>query len=331
MSICTSIEKVEQHVSGGDLLKVTIDDLVTAYWFYDYGKALEFVGQEVIVDYRQDIYNGNMTSFIKTFVRPDVVTTLDKKENFKLYCEQEDNNSNLSFSEIENGESRKGCIVFCISCEFKSSANAVWQELLIRDKTMHVAKLRCFDYDNKNADFKGRYVMADLARNKFGFNADIITPVAGECPENPEIVLASQFILNYFASDAIAMEFITKTFFIDFMKEQVDYELGYGLMRLAMELSMCDTLNNIAKDLDVVSIGQILLMNYAYTTRSSVLSPSINNIFIAQQYNWPNKKLVLTALDMGQEVKSSEACAVDSIKKMVDDILRVRKGVTFTG
>ena len=331
MSICTSIVKVEEHPTAGDLLLVTIDNTVEAYWFYDYARSLEFVDKEVIVDYRDDIYKGDMRRFINTFVRPNVISTLDRKEGFKLYCEQEDNNANLSFNEIAEGENRMGCIVFCVSCEFKSSANAVWQELLIRDKSMHVAKLRCFDYDNTEADFAGKYILTSLARSKFGFQTDLIKPIQGECPENPEIALASQYILNYFADDAIAMDFITKTSFIDFMKEHVDFELGYGLMRLAMELSMCDTLNNIARDLDVKSIGHILLMNYAHVTRSSVLSPAINNIFIAQQYQWPNRKLVVTALDKEKEVKSPESTVVNSIRETVDNILKVRKGVTYVG
>lgn len=331
MSVCTGIVKVESHPTAGDLLRVSIDNIVEAYWFYDYAKALEFVDQEVIVDYRQDIYNGEMRNFINTFVRPNVVNVLEKKEAFKLYCDQEDNNSNLSFSEVLEGESRKGCIVFCVSCEFKSSANAVWQELLIRDKSMHVAKLRCFNYDNKEADFKGKYIMTDLARSKYGFTSEFIKPIQGECPENPEIALASQYILNYFADDVIAMDFINKTQFIDFMKETVDYELGYGLMRLAMELSMCDNLNNIAKDINVRAVGHILLMSYAYVTRSSVLSPAVNNIFIAQQYMWPERKIVVTALDKEQEIKSPEATVVESIRKTVDSILQVRKGVTYVG
>ena len=115
------------------------------------------------------------------------------------------------------------------------------------------------------------------------------------------------------------------------MKDHVDYEKGYGLMRLAMELSMCETLNNIARDLDVTAVGHILLMNYAYVTRSSVLSPAVNNIFIAQQYKWPQRRLVVTALDEGQEVISPEATVAKSIKETVNHILEVRKGTIYVG
>lgn len=334
MSFCKDIVKIEEHPTAGDLLRVTIStDGVdkSAYWFFNYADALPYVNKDVIVDYRQDIYKGELHDFINTFVRPNVVNTLDKHEGFKLYCEQEDNNATLSFNEIEEGETRMGCIVFCVSCEYKSSKNAVWQELVIRDKSMHVAKLRCFDYDNKDADFTGKYIVTSLSRNKFGFNTDVIKPMQGECPENPEIALASQYILNYFANDAVAMDFITKTSFIDFMKQNVDFEAGYGLMRLAMELSLCDTLNNIARDVDVATIGHILLMHYAHVTRSSVLSPAVNNIFIAQQYMWPNRKLVVTALDAGQETVSPEAVVVKSIKETVDSILQVRKGTVYVG
>ena len=40
MSVCTSIEKVATD-DGSSLLKVTVDNSVTAFWFYDYSAALQ--------------------------------------------------------------------------------------------------------------------------------------------------------------------------------------------------------------------------------------------------------------------------------------------------
>ena len=64
MSVCTSIEKVATD-DGSSLLKVTVDNSVTAFWFYDYSAALQYLNKDVIVDYRQDIYKGNLTTIIK--------------------------------------------------------------------------------------------------------------------------------------------------------------------------------------------------------------------------------------------------------------------------
>lgn len=325
MSICTDITLVEK-LQAGDMLLVTIDNHTTAYWLYDYAESLKYVGKEVIVEYRQDIYNGALTQFIATFTIPTVVQTLDKSTGIKLYCDQIDNQSNLSFSEIAIGESRPGCIVYCTACEFKSSANAVWQELTIRDKTMHTAKLRLFDYENKAANFAGSYVMTELSRNKFGFQSEIIHPVPGDVAPNPEIAIAKQFITNYFVNDANANAYIAMYNLLEFIERSIDYEMGYGLMRLAMELSIVESMDNVSKDVDFKSISQALLAQRGYLAHESVLSKTVNNIILAMRINWDDKALVLKLLDDSCENKPSEFYVMKSIQETVNTLLEVRKG-----
>lgn len=327
MSVCTGIKSLGAE-NGTELLEVTIDNAVTALWFYDYSAALQYLNKDVIVDYRQDIYKGNMCQFIKTFVIPTEVSTLSSHENIKLYCDQEDNFSNLSFNEIADGETRPDCIVFCISQSFKSSGNAVWQELIIRDRTMHVAKLRIFNYANNNLDFTGSYVKTELIRNQYGFRTEFIIPAGiDEVHINPEIPIAKQFIQNYFAGDSIANDLITNTRVLDFLNEDLDYEIGYGLVRLAMELSMIDNLNNITKDVDVEAIGRAALCSRLYVTKpKSILSKSIINVTTAMHFQWQDLSTVVRVLDAGQEEKSQECLLYNDIRKTVDTILQMKKG-----
>lgn len=326
MSKCTSVTKVDTLTTGEDVLNVCIDDTTHAFWFYNYADALKFVGEEVIVEFRKDIYKGELQQFIATFVKPTYVTTLDKQVNIKLYCDQVDNNSNLSFNEVDDGETRQGCIVFCTYQEFKSSGNAVWQELIIRDKSMHTAKLRLFDPKYKDVNFVGQYVMTELSRNKYGFKSEMISPVNGQCPPNPEIEIAKKFINNYFANDTVALDFISSHNLIGALEENIDYEKGYGLMRLAMELSMVDNLNNISKDVDVTAIGHALLASRSYLTTGSVLSNSVVNVTTALHHAWPNRRVVAQLLDEALEEKPKEYLIMKSIKDTIDTILRVRKG-----
>lgn len=325
MSVCTSIEKVND-TSIGELLSVIIDNTEQAYWFYEYAEALKFLNQNVIVEFRNDMYNGNICRFIKTFTIPTIVNTLDKHDNMKLFVDQVDSQANLSFNEIGLGETRQGCIVFCSSQEYKSSANAVWMELLIRDKLMHVSKLRVFGYDNPDADFAGKYVMTALSRNKYGFQSELVAPVQGTIPINPELTIAEEFISNFFLDDEIANSYILKYNLIQRLKEKVDYEMGYGLVRLAMELSLCEALCNITKDVDLKAVGQAILCSRGYLTHESVLSPTVNNVMIAQQFTWPNRRVVVQCLDTALEEKPDEAFILNSIKNTVDKILEVRKG-----
>lgn len=326
MSICTAIEKVTTH-GDTDLLRVTIDNMVTALWFYDYADSLQFLNQEVIVDYRQDIYNGDMCQFIKTFTIPTVVTTLDKHEGFKLYLDQEDNQANTSFNEISSGETKYGCIVFCCKQENKSSRNASWTEYLIRDRFMRVAKLRMFNAEENDTDFSGQYVHCDLERNQYGFTTRAMVSVGGVMAINKEIAVAEDFVKGFFSADVPAMDYINKNNLLEAFKQHVDYEIGYGVVRLAMELAMADALRNVTKDVDVDAIAQALLCRYGYLTRSSILSPTVNNVFIAQQFMFPNRRCVVLCLDEMNEERPEEASVVKNIVDTVDNILRIRKGV----
>lgn len=326
MSVCTNIV-LTQDQTNGDLLEVVIDNSVYALWYYPYADALEFVGKEVIVDYRKDIYNGKLTQFIKTFTVPTIVHTLDKKENIKLYVEQEDNNSNLSFNEIAIGENRQGCIYYCCKQEFKSSPSAVWMELLIRDKLMRVAKLRIFDPQHKDAELAGHYLCSTLSRSKFGFQTEETVISHKADLVNPEIEIAQQFITNFFSADTAAMQYITKLNMFEHMKKFVDYEPGYALVRMAMELAMCESLTNITNDTDVTVVSHVILASFGYTCRdASILSPCVNNVFLAQQFHFPDKQKVICCLDECLEEHPEEYPIVTHIKSCVDTILRLRKG-----
>lgn len=325
MAKCTSIIKVDTIAGANDVLKVTVDN-ITSYWIYDYTEALKFLDQEVIVEYRKDIYKGNLETFIATFTIPTVIATLDKKDNIRLYVDQVDNKANVAFREIEDGDERLGCIVFCTKSEFKTSNKAVWQELIIRDSTMHTATLRVFDYDNKSADFSGKYVKTNLVKNRYGFQSELVKPLDEEVYVNPEIELARNFILNYFADDPVALSYIEQTNVLGYLAEAVDYEKGYGLMRLAMELSSVDAMYNITKDVDLRAIGQALLLEHGWMTRASVMSKSYTNITIGWNYQFSNRKTVMQLLDEALEDKPVEALIMKSIKDNVNTILEVRKG-----
>lgn len=329
MSVCTSVVKKDSSERMGDLLEVTFDDRGPALWFFSYADGLQYVNQQVFVETHTDIYQGNLYDFIRTLTVVTTIQTLDKSDNIKLYCDQIDNFANLSFTEIADGETRQGCIVFCTHQEFKSSPNAVWMELIIRDKTMHTAKCRIFDYESKESEFEGKYIATQLSRNKFGFQTDLVKVVNGECPPNPEIAIAREYIIKYFQLDAVASKFMHAINLIPALEEAVDYEKGYGLMRLAMELSVVDSMQNITKDIDLQAMGHAILASYSYITRTSVLSPAMNNLFLANQAQWPNKIMVMQILDECAEEHPTEYKVYKNIKSTVASILEVRKGTVF--
>ena len=328
MSKCTSIEKIDNIAGVGDLLRVTVDGTTQALWFYDYAAALQFVNQDVIVDYRKDVYNGQIQQFINTFVVPTRVSTLDKKENISLRTDTVDNFSDISFNEIVLGDTRSACKVFCLSQELKSSSKAVWFEFTIRDRLMHVATLRLFNYDDVNAKFAGHYILTDLTKSAYGFQSNLIRVVEGDCPPNPEIALAEQFVLNIFSQDPVALDYITKIGLFDAFKQLVDFEPGYGIVRLATELGLSESLDNLVDAVDTVALRQAILCSFGYVTRpTSILSKNVNNVLLSQNFQWPNRPLVVQCVDCGED-GPVEKSIISMIKKMADTLLKKHKGVS---
>ena len=328
MPKCTNIIKLKELDEHTDVLKVVIDSTEESFWFYPYAKALEFVNQDVIVEYRQDIYEGNMVQVVNTFTVLTKVNTLDKKNNIRLFSDATDNFSNLSFNEISDGETREACIVYCIKQSFQSSSNAVWIELLIRDKSMHVMKARLFDYETTMLDVTGKYIMLDLRKTKFGFNTKHVLPVEGECPENPEVTIARSYIKEYFADDAVALEYISRTQLLEHLTELIDYEKGYALTRLAMELCLCEQFYNITDSIDIKCIARALLMSYGFATMpDSPLSASVNNIVVASRFNWNGKKEVLQLLDTSNPEPPCEVEIYNNIRQTITTLIEIKKGL----
>ena len=185
MPVCTSIEKLKEVSEDTDILRVVIDNDVKAYMIFNYAESLVFLNEEVIVSYRKDIYEGKIELFINTLTIPVKITTLDKDKGIKLFTEQSDNNSNVSFMDLAPGSNMLGAIMYCISSSYESSDRAVWLELKVRDKAGRVAKLRLFDPEFGVAKFDGMYIKASIKRNDYGLSTREIRPMDLEFPPNP--------------------------------------------------------------------------------------------------------------------------------------------------
>lgn len=324
MPICKSVNKVET-VDQVDILKVIVDD-TEAYWFYDYTEALKFVDKEVIVSYRKDFYKGAMVTAINTIAVPNVVNVLDKHVTLKLYADVEDNQSNLSFNEIELGQSRDGCIFYCCAQTRQASARADWIELIIRDKSFRIAKLRIFSPDNI-PQLEGKYCIATLKRTQYGLQSDLISPTSAEVAPNPEIDIAEEYIKQFFADDAEATNFISNNDLLNAMRSHLDYEKGYALVRLAMELCMCEQLYNITKDIDVRVMTHALLVSYGFVVTPNLpVSKEMANVMLTMRSKWSKMPLLISIIDPGDlEKPPMEKDLFNRIKVMVSSIIDSRK------
>lgn len=327
MSVCTSIEKHGVLSDGTDVLKVTIDDTIEALWCYSYADALQFLNQEVIVEYFLNIYEGTPQQFIKSFIVPRNINVIEKQTTHKLFTNDEDNASNVEFRDIDPGVTQSACIVFCVSQEVKSSPNAIWVELRIRDKTRRVSTTKIFDVESTKIDFTGKYVLLDLTNNPpYGFRTQQAVPYNGAESVNPEITVAKEFVSNFFINDPVANTYISSTKLLDKLDEAIDYEKGYAVVRLAQELCLAEQLYNMTQDINVSAIIHAILASYGHYTVDNILSADTRNILVALNYKWPDSAIFYGLLDK-VDCPPQEYTIYRNIKNTVNDILITHKEV----
>lgn len=143
---------------------------------------MQYLNDEVIATFRQDMYNGTISKFVNTIAKVGVVHTLERSNNVKLYVDVTDNHSNIRFKEIEDGGTAVNAIVYVTDIRFDSSARAEWADLTVMDQARKIAQLRIFSPDSKIQDFKGRYVMCDIRKNRYGLSTDSVVTVDNAFP-----------------------------------------------------------------------------------------------------------------------------------------------------
>lgn len=323
--ICVSVTKIEQ-LNDMDVLLVGFDDGTTAYWFYNEALAMDFLNKEVVVSFRNDMYKGNIVSVINTFVQPSKVNVVDRRENVRLFVEQEDNQSNLSFNDMVDGETKTGCLYYCVASQLKTSDKSVWLEMRIRDKSMRIATLRVFNPTTDAQNLAGKYCQSSLTRSVYGFQTKEVFEATGECPRNPEIDIAKDFVTSYFADDVSANAFMTAVDFMNKMEQVIDYEPGYGLVRMAMELSMCEQLYNVTNSLDVKLMEYAILTSRAHYCTNMQFSDEVCNVILTIRCKWPNAVKLVAMLDPGTiETRPDEYAVLCRIRDTVSTILEKKK------
>ncbi|MCM1440605.1 MAG: hypothetical protein NC131_15620 [Roseburia sp.] len=333
MAICTSIVKLEEITPDTDMLLVTIDDDVQAYMVYNYAQCLQFVNQDVIVSYRKDVYKGKIENFINTLTIPVKVTALDRDDNIKLFVKQHDNNSNCCLSDIKEGESFVKAILYCVESQYESSVKAVWLTLTVRDKAGRVAKLRLFDYDSRDANYSGMYIRANIKRTKYGFNTDMIEPVDIEFSPNPEIEISKKFIQITFLDDNYIKGVLASTKLLERMETFVDVEMGFALVRLAVELDILEELKNVLDDVDFKAISYALVMRYGYIAKQSLkrFSNRLKSVTFALQQNMPTSVATKVLMILDEDCKEVELIpekdVFNSILLLADSVIKAKKAV----
>ena len=294
----TKIELLESYATEQQLMRLTFDEgKDSAYIIWSHANLVQYLNDEVIATFRQDMYNGTISKFVNTIAKVGVVHTLERSNNVKLYVDVTDNHSNIRFKEIEDGGTAVNAIVYVTDIRFDSSARAEWADLTVMDQARKIAQLRIFSPDSKIQDFKGRYVMCDIRKNRYGLSTDSVVTVDNAFPFSPEVEISERFLMDAFAEDADILTLLAETKFADFAKKVVDLEPGYILVRLAIELDVASELANLVKEVDVDLIKRCLLIEkFNVFQQTSPYRNDIVTFVTASRYKFDHKNEVLLTL-----------------------------------
>lgn len=325
----TKIELLESYATEQQLMRLTFDDgKDSAYIIWSHANLVQYLNDEVIATFRQDMYNGTISKFVNTIAKVGVVHTLERSNNVKLYVDVTDNHSNIRFKEIEDGGTAVNAIVYVTDIRFDSSARAEWADLTVMDQARKIAQLRIFSPDSKIQDFKGRYVMCDIRKNRYGLSTDSVVTVDNAFPFSPEVEISERFLMDAFAEDADILTLLAETKFADFAKKVVDLEPGYILVRLAIELDVASELANLVKEVDVDLIKRCLLIEkFNVFQQTSPYRNDIVTFVTASRYKFDHKNEVLLTLYSDEEKFSMERVVLKQVREMADTIINVKKGL----
>ena len=325
----TKIELLESYATEQQLMRLTFDEgKDSAYIIWSHANLVQYLNDEVIATFRQDMYNGTIAKFVNTIAKVGVVHTLERSNNVKLYVDVTDNHSNIRFKEIEDGGTAVNAIVYVTDIRFDSSARAEWADLTVMDQARKIAQLRIFSPDSKIQDFRGRYVMCDIRKNRYGLSTDSVVTVDNAFPFSPEVEISERFLMDAFAEDADILTLLAETKFADFAKKVVDLEPGYILVRLAIELDVASELANLVKEVDVDLIKRCLLIEkFNVFQQTSPYRNDIVTFVTASRYKFDHKNEVLLTLYSDEEKFSMERVVLKQVREMADTIINVKKGL----
>ena len=325
----THIELLESLGNEQQLMRLTFDGgKDSAYIIWSHANLMQYLNDEVIATFRQDMYNGAVVKFVNTLASVGVVHTLERSDNVKLYVDVTDNHSNIRFKEIEDGGTAVNAIVYVVDIRFDSSARADWADLTVMDQARKLAQLRIFSPDARTLDFKGRYVMCDIRRNKYGLSTDSVVTVDNSFPFSPEVEISERFLMDTFAEDKDILSLLSDTRFVDFAKKVVDLEPGYILVRLAVELDIASEMANLVKEVDTNLLKRCLLIEkFNVFQQASPYKNDIVNFVTASKYRFERKNDVLLTLSSEDERYSMERVLLSQVKEMANTVVKIKKGL----
>lgn len=326
------IEHIQDHL---DYCNIEID-MVLYKVFYDYGDLLNFSGKTVLYDTMYDVYKGNTITRIANLAEKKVIQTLDKVSDIKLIPSNATSRvvCNFDAETIRYGDRIPGSIGFLAGCEFKDSGKGIWYELEIVD--MNAKRIFAKIFLQRNRDntsisatiegLVGNYIKFTLMSSTYGFQTDELELYPVDVVEPPEVIVAEEQIRQCIEQDEALMSYCRKYDFISFLKDVIDGEKGYHLVRIASEIALINSITNISElySRNVLIRAAIASRGYLLPAKDVYSRPVINVNKVLTTELKTDRELI-TILDVLSKKSTVNKRMYIKISEMVLDIIKERR------
>lgn len=324
----TKIDKLESMGDGIDLCRLEFDDgKDTAYILYNHENLLPSLGKDVVASFRLDLYKGTTQRFVNTLAMVGVVHTLEKEDHIKLYTNCADNHCSISFRDIADGATAAHAIIYVVDVRYDSSSRATWADLTVQDRERRQATLRLFDPVSRELDLKGRYIMCDLRRNRYGLSTSEFTTVDSTYPYSPEVEVARSFVTSTFAEEPELLNVLQSTGYMDIARRYIDMEPGYILVRLACALDIVNEIGNMSKEADIPLLRHaVLLSTFHIFNSASTFKQDLVTFVMANKHNFPGSREACQLLFSEDKEYATQRAIYNKVQEMADTLVKAKKG-----
>lgn len=306
--------------------------------FGEYNKLMEFIGKWVQYDVRQDVYKGAPITVVANLADVYTVQTVDKVSGVRLIPEFELERAvcNFAIKSLRTGDSDIGCVAFLSGYERGSSDYSKWINCKMVDRESKAFVLRIFtknvadhvDAEDVIANLVGRYVKFDITSTQYGYQTKEIELYNVPVVEPPEVAISINVINEAVRNDEELKGYMEQYDFINTLRGIIDYEVGYHLVRVASEITMIETLNNISSVYDTKTLirATIVSRGYLLAAKTRFSRPVLNINKLMRTKLVSDKELILILDPLSEEETSATSRVYIEIKKFVEGIIKERRG-----
>lgn len=333
-----SIEFIQNIQPGLDLARLQID-FDSIYIYYDINELSQFLDQEVSYTIRQDMVNGKIENIICNLATITTVHTVESTTNIKLIPEGNKRTiCNFNIADIKGGEYYVSKIALVTDFEMASSEKAKWIDVKMIDQSSKEFVAKCFynkieSAESMNDVFEsacGKYAQFDIQLTKYGYQIQDISVLNNVVEMSPEVVVAKEVLLNEISKDTALQQYDSMYNFINHVAQVIDGEPGYGLVRMASEIYLINAIDNISLDLNITAMKRAVFCSRGYllphnTKNSRMLLNTVKALKVPALKS--DNELMFILDVFSEEPFSSTKCTYLKIKEMVDNIIKIRRGV----